>query len=784
MHRKHATTRLALAIALALPCAAGAADAPRAVHVEPAPLPRCLEQIAAATGARFIVSPALAEAAPPCRAVDGATDAAMALDAALSERDVAWRLREDGVFLVAAAMPVAAGTLDTLAIEDTALEGGATDVRAMPPAFHPAFADLASSTRYEREELAAKPLQRFNQLGRLAPNVYSSGESLSIRGVPRDNDYFTGNGVFLDGIDIGSLLLDHNLIDIGRLDALRYERGGTGFSMGSGLAGGAIRLDTALPEPMFGLQARLGGGERSAAQAALEATGPLLPDGSVSGRLSLSARGEPRFVRSAVVPAIDGDTDRRDNAHLRLRWEPESLPGFTLDLTGFHVEGDAPDRTVARPGTGIPFDLFDRISFDRSAIDYDLRGTGRGLRAAWESAGSLRVEAWGSDLRASREGVALVEPRAVSLRGDDEDRMRGGVAVALPFGAGWRLFAGLERQQLQRVESALRRPLPGFGNPIATDVRQNILELDNTSLLAELAWHDGPWRASAGVRAIDERVDFLFRQRVELTSGAVDDRITQRTRSTYRRGLPAAALEYAVTPEQSVGGSWSRAYRTGGCSEFLVVGEYPPETLDTAELWWRSRWLDDRLDLKAAVFRTDWRDRTSIDGTIGAEIIAPFETRIDGAELEFEWALGDALALRGGLGWLDARHVGGRYRLAFREFDLEGQRANDTPRHTALLGAIWRGEGGWSAALDAYRAGRSESSTFVVEAVRDAVPLPRDAYTVVDARIAWQGEAFGVALTASNLFDEEYVDRFVARRAFSRILGEPRQVDLVVSWTW
>lgn len=785
MPRKPLRSRLAFAIALALPAAAGAADAPRALRIDAAPLPRCLEQITAATGARFIVSPALARSAPPCRAVDGATDAAMALDAALSERDIAWRLREDGVYLVAAGAPPAAGTLDTLAIEDTALEGAAAADAAPAPAFEPAFADLAAATRYTREELAAKPVQRFNQLGRLAPNVYSSGESLSIRGVPRDNDYFTGNGVFLDGINVGSLLLDHNLLALDDLEALSYLRSGTSFAFGPGLAGGAIRIDTPLPTPAFGLRASLGGGERSAARAGLAVNGPLSPDGSLSGRIALSAREEPRFMRSAVVPSIDGDSDRRDNAQLRLRWEPEALPGLTLDLAGFHVDGDAPDRTVARPGTDPSFDLYDRVSFDRAAIDYDLRGTGRGLRAAYETAGGLRMEAWGSDLRAAREGVALVEPNRTSLRGDDEWRERGGIGVALPFGDGWSLFGGLERQRVERAETSLER-LAGQPNvgPAAVTRQQNILDLANTSLLAELSLERGPWRGSAGVRAVDERVEFRYRQRVEPAQGPVDDRITQRTRTDYRRALPAAALEHALTPAQSVGGGWSRAYRSGGFSQFVVVGEYAPETLDTGELWWRARSADDRLGVRATLFRTDWTDRTSIDGTIGAEIIAPFETRIDGAEVEFDWQATDSLSLRGGLGWLDARHTSGRYRLAFNEFDLDGLRASDAPRHTAVLGAIWRGEGGWTAALDAYRAGRAESSTFVVEAVREAVPLPRDAYTVVDARIGWQGERFGVALTATNLFDAEYIDRFVARRAYSRILGEPRQVDLTVTWDW
>jgi outer membrane receptor protein involved in Fe transport len=781
----HATLALALAAALA---PARAADVVQALRVDAAPLPRCLEQIAAGTGARFILSPRLAQDAPRCRPVVGATSAAMALDAALADSDVAWRMRDDGVFLLAASAPVAAGTLDTLAIEDTALEGGDADPDAggaAPHAPRTAFGKHAGGTQYDRAELAAMPLVRFNQVGRLAPNVYSSGQSLSIRGVPRDNDYFTGNGVTIDGIDVGTLLLDHNLLPVDDLAAVRYVRSGAAFEYGGGRAGGSIQIDTPAPEPRFGARLAVGGGERSSTSAVVAADAPLLADGSLSGRLTLGRRNDPRFVRSAVVASIDDDTDRRDNANLRLRWEPESLPGLSVDLTGFHVDADAPDRSVARPGVGVPFDLFDRVSFDRSAIDYDLRGTGRGLRADYATAGGVWMGAWASDLDATREGLALRQPDRVSFRRDDEARANIGLGTGLALGEAWRLHASIEQQRIERSESFVQvvgaTPAQGVAY---TGTNRNILDLDNTAVVAELSWREGPWRVSAGMRHVDETVEFRYRELFVPTIGAASDRITQRTRSDYRRNLPAASIEYELTPTQAVGASYSRGYRSGGFSEFVVVGEYAPESLATTELSWRGAWFEQRLGLRAALFRTAWRDRTSIDGTIGAEIIEPFETRIDGAELELEATLSESIALRGGLGWLDARHRSGRYALAFREFDLAGVRATDAPGHTVLLGAIWRGAGGWSASVDAYRAGAAQSSTFSRDAVGSEVPLPRAAYTVVDARIGWQGDRLGVALTASNLFDEEYIDRYVERRAFSRILGEPRQVDLRVTWTW
>lgn len=769
---------------LLLPLAAQAADAPRALHIDPAPLPRCLEQISAATGARFIVSPQLARSAPRCRGAAPTADAAAALDAAFEPAVLRWRLRDDGVYLLAASTVQSAGTLDVLTIEDDAEGGGpageAEDVSV--GGVRPAIADLATSTRYDASELAASPLVRFNQIGRLAPNVYSSGQSLSIRGVPRDNDFFTGAGVWLDGIDVGTLLLDHNLLGVDALASLEYQRSSAGFTDGAGHAGGAIRLTTPDPSPVFGGRIDGSGGERSAWSARASATGALW-DGGLSGRIALGRRDDPRYVRSVVVPELAGSIDQREDDSVKLLFEPEALPGFTLALNAFRIEGDAPDRSVARPGQGVPFDIFQGISHDRSAVDWDLAATGRGLRATQDLPGDGQLVAWGSSLDATREGTALRQAALTGRRRDDEDRTRFGFGWSQPFGDGWRAYAGLERQILERRDLDIRDTVSTL--PPASSARETLTEelrLGNTALAAELSWRDAHWTVAAGLRRVDESVRFRFLERFEPAGTTADDTLTEATRSGYSRNLPAFSAEYRFDERHAVGANANRAWRTGGFSEVRVIGEYPPERLDTGELYWRARWADDRVGTRLAVFRTDWRDRTGIDGTIGAEITEPWRTRIDGAELEFDAALSESWTLRGGLGWLDARHLDGAYTLFFREFDLAGERAKDAPRNTALLGLTWRGEGGWSAGIDAYHAGAAESATFVADAVGEAVPLRREAYTVVDARLGWTHGPWSVALVATNLFDEEYIDRFVERRAFSRIIGEPRQVELSVGW--
>jgi len=107
-----------------------------------------------------------------------------------------------------------------------------------------------------------------------------------------------------------------------------------------------------------------------------------------------------------------------------------------------------------------------------------------------------------------------------------------------------------------------------------------------------------------------------------------------------------AAQEHAPLRAHAIGAAWSEAYRSGGSPDSRVVGEYAPATLDPEEPWWRGRRRDDRLGLRVGAFRTGWRDRTSINGSIGAAILEPFAARIDGAAVEVGWSPGEPVARR------------------------------------------------------------------------------------------------------------------------------------------
>jgi iron complex outermembrane receptor protein len=311
------------------------------------------------------------------------------------------------------------------------------------------------------------------------------------------------------------------------------------------------------------------------------------------------------------------------------------------------------------------------------------------------------------------------------------------------------------------------------------------LELDTDSLILEASWTGERWRASAGARHADEQYRYTFTERRSFPPAP--EVVDEQRRDEVDRGvwLPAVALAYAPADDHELSATWSRGFRTGGFAQVPGVGEYAPERLDTAELAWQADWPGTGISSRAVVFRTDWRDRTVIDNFIFEEQLEPVRTRIDGLEWEVGGSFGDAWRWRAGVGLLDAEITDGVLRNREQLIDLRGRWAPDAPRSTLLAGLQWRSTGAWSAGIDAYRASSARSTILGNDDIPGfGVASVRPAYTVVDAQVRWARGAWDVALVASNLLDEEYVDRFERFTRYAAVLGEPRQVDLSVTWTW
>src|SRR5207248_8543306 len=106
-------------------------------------------------------------------------------------------------------------------------------------------------------------------------------------------------------------------------------------------------------------------------------------------------------------------------------------------------------------------------------------------------------------------------------------------------------------------------------------------------------------------------------------------------------------LQYQLTPEAMVYGTWSTGFRPGGNNRKPQAGSFRADTLANFELGWKTAWFDRRLRVNGAVFYEKWQGiQTSVQGASGiTAIVNAGNAKVEGLESEISWAATDHLTL-------------------------------------------------------------------------------------------------------------------------------------------
>ncbi len=124
-----------------------------------------------------------------------------------------------------------------------------------------------------------------------------------------------------------------------------------------------------------------------------------------------------------------------------------------------------------------------------------------------------------------------------------------------------------------------------------------------------------------------------------------------------------AGTEFRFTDAVFAYASYAEGFKSGGwdtrlTSPVLVVPGFEPENAETVEIGLKSEWFAQTLRINVAAFRTDYTDlQLIIQQGISPLTTNAGKSRIDGAELEFQWAPLDGLLIAGSYGWIDARYT-------------------------------------------------------------------------------------------------------------------------------
>jgi outer membrane receptor protein involved in Fe transport len=254
--------------------------------------------------------------------------------------------------------------------------------------------------------------------------------------------------------------------------------------------------------------------------------------------------------------------------------------------------------------------------------------------------------------------------------------------IATPADNRWRLVAGLFwQQQRHGIEQDYRvdglsavQEVPGWQDTIwltqqqRTDRDQAVfgeLSFDITPALTATAglrhfradnslkgffgYGDWGWSSSSGVVACFSDEPFHGAPCVNLDKRVKEDDTIGRFN-----------LSWKLAEDKMVYATWSEGYRPGGINRRGTVPPYSSDYLTNYELGWKTSWMGNRLILNGAVFREDWKDfQFSYLGLNGlTEIRNANAARIDGAEVELQWAASYNFLLSGGFAWYDARLEG------------------------------------------------------------------------------------------------------------------------------
>ncbi|MDV6332760.1 TonB-dependent receptor [Asticcacaulis sp. 201] len=275
-------------------------------------------------------------------------------------------------------------------------------------------------------------------------------------------------------------------------------------------------------------------------------------------------------------------------------------------------------------------------------------------------------------------------------------------------------------------------------------------------------------------------------------NGAINAQVTAAGQATpastrsFRAFLPKAGLKYSFTPDITGSITIQRGYRAGGSSVNTArssVVAYDPEYTWNYEASLRSAWLGGSLIVNANAYYIDWTDQQVLVNlglnAYDYQTENAGKSHLYGFEVEASQRLSSAFQWYGSLGYSRTKFDDFTVTAGTLFADYTGAEFAYAPHYTLALGGTYRWRNGVFANLNANYTSGAYSGTDVAEQVNYSV----DAKTLVNAKIGYETDHWGLYLYVNNLFDERYVSYY--RESYNLALpGAPRKLGLSLETRW
>ena len=611
-------------------------------------------------------------------------------------------------------------------------------------------------------------------LGR-APNVNSSSGGsrarfFQMRGIGERGQFSeplnASVGLLVDGVDLSGIGTAATLSDVSQVEVFR---GPQGTVFGANALAGLINVVTPDVADEFTGSVDFGLGNYSAVDLGGVLSGPI--SDQVGFRISAHQYKDDGFIDNINLGR--DDTDNHDETTIRGKlqgaleqgsWQivfgsidiDNGYDAFSLD-NNRNTRSDEPGAETQDSqylGFNLDLSLSEKIALDASLayVDSDID---YGYDEDWTFTGFDVAGYSATDLYSREVDTLTLDLRMLSRPGE------GLASGAVDWVVG---FYALERQ----VD--LTRQYTYLANDFVSDFAVDRIAVygEVSSQLAESL------RLSVGLRVEEHSSNYSDSESV---SFAPDDNLLG----------GRILLEKTLADENFLYASLTRGYKSGGFNTSGTLDAdlrlFDPETLWNIELGYKGQLLDERLDLRAAVFRMQRRDvqtatsvtRIRADGS--SEFIDFVGNAAEGVnqglELEVVFQADDRLQLAASLGLLDTQfedYIDGSGQ------NLDGRDQAQAPGYQFYIGGDYQLAQGWS--LNVNVEGKDDYYFSDSHAERSS------SYELLNASLTYSAEAWEVSLWGRNLADEDYFvrgfffgndprDGYTAR-GFTQ-LGAPRQ---------
>lgn len=634
------------------------------------------------------------------------------------------------------------------------------------------------------------------------PNVSNTSgfNSLSIRGIANSGPTNADNGAGTIGIYIDNGLqtarsIQNNALSTWDVDRIEILRGPQSTTSGRNSLAGQIVIHTKDPDFDSNGAARLSFGEYMTTQTSIMQTGPLTDN--FAYRLTADFQASENFVENDFFGVDDFNQDKNTNLRGKFLYltpnDGELL--LTLSHNNYREDGDAAvdDRQNGRKS---------RLNFpsewetDNNTVSIKYTQPLSDTLSFESNTGYVNSDfARNTDFDGS-PGDALLEQQTDEYNFNQElliryeaNRIRS--VVGLYFAKG--------KLDDQYFTNNVSLGFPGI--PFTLLLNSGVStkeEFTTAALFADVDFKlTDKLILLAGLRADHEKresdVSTTIARAISYgfydptidagLAGLIGPGLSEGDKSSFNL-LPKLGLNYLWSDTLSTGFVVQRGYRPGGVSTNPIRGQvsaYDEEFTTHYEGSLRAQLFDEQLLINANVFYTDWKDQQVTIASAGA--IHPLDQTIENAgqshiygfELETHYTLNPNWTLLGGIGYA---------KTEFDEFtsngiDYSGQEFQFARDWTANVASTYRLSNGWFANGNLSYASKGADRLGIAD-------TELDAYTLVNVKVGYEQDQWGVYLFANNLLDKEYrKERFNSTSNYGNaIYGDPRVVGLVATINW